>query len=454
MGDKHKSTKGKSANHKDATPARSSRITGFYKLPPSERRALVAGWAQLTATETQALDCGLDQARADALIENVIGCYTLPLGVATNFRVNDRDVLVPMVVEEPSVVAAASYGALLAREGGGFQAESDEPVMIGQIQVCGLAEAELEAAAQRVEAQSEAILAAAGAPDGTIARLGGGARSLDVRRFPETPAGPMLVVHIYYDTRDAMGANAVNTACEAAAPLVERAAGGRVVLRILSNLADRRLARARCTVPARALARQGISGRTVAERIVEANALAVVDPYRAATHNKGAMNGVDAVVVATGNDWRGAEAAAHAYASRDGQYRSLTEWRLTPAGDLSGSIELPLALGTVGGGTRAYPSAAVSLKILGVSSAPELACIVASAGLAQNLAALRALATEGIQPGHMALHARQLALAAGATGEAALRIAHQLVAEGEIRLQRAKELVLATRAPRSNPAAT
>jgi hydroxymethylglutaryl-CoA reductase len=425
---------------------RSSRWPGFYKLPLAERRDLVARWAGLTPEEAELLACRVDPARADAMVENAVGCFWLPLGVATNFRVNGRDVLVPMVVEEPSVVAAASHGALMARAGGGFQATSDEPVMIGQVQLMDLPGDDLAAAARRIDGERAAVLALAHAQSQTLPGLGGGAKDLLTRAFPDTPVGPMLVVHLHYDTRDAMGANAVNTAVEAIAPLLEQLSGGRAVLRILSNLADQRKVRTRCLVPASALARDGVSGYVVAERIVEANALAVVDPYRAATHNKGILNGIDPVVIATGNDWRGAEAGAHAFAARDGQYRSLTDWRLTSTGDLVGEMELPLALGTVGGGTRAHPAAAVALRILGPRSARELAEVVASVGLAQNLSALRALVTEGIQPGHMALHARQLALAAGASGEHVLRIAEQLVAEGQIRAGRARELVLSAAA--------
>ncbi len=421
---------------------RTSRLPGFYRLGMGERQAIVARWAGLSSAELAALTAGHNAAAADVMVENGLGCFWLPLGVATNFHVNGRDVLVPMAVEEPSVIAAASHGALMARAGGGFQADSDAPIMIGQVQLLDLPGDDVAAAADRVMAARATVLALADAQSETLPRLGGGAKDLVTRTFPDTPVGPMLVVHLHYDTRDAMGANAVNTAVEAIAPLLEQISGGRAVLRILSNLADERKVRARCLVRAEVLGRDGISGYEVAERIVEANALAVVDPYRAATHNKGILNGIDPVIIATGNDWRAAAAGAHAFAARDGQYRSLTDWRLTPDGDLEGRLELPLALGTVGGGTRAHPGAAAALKVLGVQSARELAEIAASVGLAQNLSALRALVTEGIQPGHMALHARQLALAAGATGEAALRIAEQLVAEGQVRSARARELVL------------
>ncbi|MCB9176786.1 MAG: hydroxymethylglutaryl-CoA reductase, degradative [Caldilineae bacterium] len=423
---------------------RSSRLPGFYRLPLARRRAAVARWADLSVEELDLWERGLDSSRADALIENVVGTYALPVGVATNFLVNGREVLVPMAVEEPSVVAAASHGALMARRGGGFEAKADAPVMIGQVQVIDLPGDDLDAACARIEAQREAILATAHAQSRSLPALGGGALGMELRRFPETSAGPMLVLHLYYDTRDAMGANAVNTACEAIAGIVESASGGTVLMRILSNLADRRLVRAACRVPAQALARDGIDGAEVARRIVAANALAEVDPYRAATHNKGILNGIDPVIIATGNDWRGVEAGAHAFAARSGSYRSLTEWKVdAETGDLLGSLELPMAIGIVGGGTRSLPLAGLGLKILGVGSAGELAEIVASVGLAQNLSALRALVCEGIQDGHMALHARQLALAAGASAESAARIAEQLVAEGQIRGARALELVMA-----------
>ncbi len=426
----------------DAIRAGSSRLSGYYRLSAKDRRAAVARWAGLSPAESALLERAMNTARADAMIENAVGSYALPLGVATNFQVNGRDVLVPMAIEEPSVVAAASHGALLARRGGGFQAEADEPVMIGQVQVVDLPGEDLDESTRGIERAREEILAVAHAQSETLPRLGGGAKGLRIRRFPRTPAGPMLVVHLLYDTRDAMGANAVNTACEAIAPLIERASGGRVVLRVLSNFADLRLARARCRVPAAALSRDGLTGQAVARRIVEANALAQVDPYRATTHNKGVMNGIDPVVISTGNDWRAVEAGVHAFAARDGTYRALTDWRQDPSGDLVGSLEIPLALGTVGGGTRAHAAAAVALKILGVRSARELAQIVAPVGLAQNLSALRALVTEGIQPGHMALHARQVAMAAGASAETAIRIAEQLVAEGRIHSSRARELAL------------
>jgi len=415
----------------------SSRIAGFYNLSGAERLRLVADWAALNAEEQAVLSgiLGLDVEHGAAMIENVIGIYGLPLGIATNFTVNGRDVLVPMVIEEPSVVAGASLAARLARAGGGFSASADEPIMIGQLQVMGLED--LETAQTRLLAEKAALLALAHAVDPVLAQLGGGARDLEVRLLPETPAGPMLIVHLLYDVRDAMGANAINTACERLAPEIARLTGGKVFLRILSNLADRRLARAGVVIPENALAFGSFSGETVALGIEQAWAFAAADPYRAATHNKGIMNGIDAVVLATGNDWRAVEAGAHAYAAREGRYTSLSTWQRDGKGNLVGSLELPLALGIVGGATRVHPTARVALKILGAQTARELAEIVASVGLAQNLAALRALATEGIQKGHMGLHARQVAMAAGATGEAIERVAEAMIAEGVIRVDRA-----------------
>jgi hydroxymethylglutaryl-CoA reductase len=418
---------------------RSSRISGFYNLSVPERQRVVVEWAELTPEQAEALENALTMEQADKMVENVIGNYALPLGIATNFVVNGDDVLVPMVIEEPSVVAGASFAARLARAGGGFHAETTESLMIGQMQVLELADP--EAAAQAVLAQKQRLIDLANSTDPIIVSLHGGARDVETRTFADSPVGPMLVIHLIYDCRDAMGANMVNTACEALAPVVEEITGGRVNLRILSNLADRRLARARCVVPASALETPEFPGRLVAQRIVEAYALAAVDPYRAATHNKGIMNGVDAVVMATGNDWRAIEAGAHTYAARDGAYRSLSTWTLNAEGDLVGSLELPLAVGTVGGATRVHPTARTALQILGVTRARDLAQIMVSVGLAQNLAAIRALATEGIQRGHMALHARQVAIAAGATTDEVDRIASQLVAERVIRADRARELL-------------
>jgi hydroxymethylglutaryl-CoA reductase len=402
---------------------------------------MVAQWAQLTPQEQSTLlgITGLNAQQADQMIENAIGVYGLPLGIATNFLINGQDYLVPMVIEEPSVVAAVSNAARLFREGGGFSASSDEPVMIGQIQVMDLPD--VYAAAGAVMAQRKLLLAEADRVGGNIVKHGGGARDIQVRPMVDTPAGPMLIVHLLYDTREAMGANAVNTAVEHLTPFVETITGGRVNLRILSNLTDQRKARAEGIIPASELATETLAGSEVVKAIVEAGVFAEIDPYRATTHNKGIMNGIDAVVIATGNDWRAIEAGAHAYAARDGQYTSLTRWTQDEAGHLHGFIELPLAVGIVGGATRVHPAAQAALRILGVQSARQLAEVCAAVGLAQNLAAMRALATEGIQRGHMSLHARQLALAAGATGEMVARVAQQMVEENNIRLERAKTLV-------------
>jgi len=409
---------------------RSSRLPGFYDLPLEERLERVAAWAELSQDEAGVLRgaIGLDLVRADQMIENVVGLHSLPLGIAVNFAVNGRDVLVPMVVEEPSVVAGASFTAKLARAGGGFRASTTAPEMIGQLQVLDIVDpwsARFDLLAARDE-----LLAMADEIDPVIVNLGGGARDLEVRVFEQTPVGAMLVVHLIFDCRDAMGANAVNTVCETLAPRIEQITGGRVLLRILSNLADRRLARARCTVPVDALTSGEFAGAQVAQGIVEAW-----------THNKGIMNGVDAVVIATGNDWRAIEAGAHAYAARSGRYTSLSTWARDGEGDLVGTLEMPLAVGIVGGATRVHPTAQVALKILGVQTARELAEIVVSVGLAQNLAALRALATEGIQQGHMRLHARQVAIAAGAHSDEVELVVQRLTGEGVIRADRAETIL-------------
>ncbi len=419
---------------------KSSRLPGFYKLGMAERVAMVAEWAGLSDDEAAVLaGQGLTPGQADHMIENALGTYALPLGVAANFLINGRDYLIPMTVEEPSVLAAVSHAAKLIRAGGGFAAEASEPVMIGQIQVLDLDD--LAAAMWTLDAHRDELMALADSCSRSIVKRGGGSRDIELRPFPDTPVGPMLVIHLLYDTRDAMGANAINTAVEAIAPRVAELTGGRVNLRILSNLSDRRTATARCIIPAAELEHPDIPGREVAGFIAEANAFAVVDPWRAATHNKGIMNGIDAVCIATGNDWRAIEAGAHAYAARDGQYRSLTDWHVDDNGDLCGEMTLPLAVGTVGGATKVHPTAQVAMKILAVESAGELAGVMACVGLAQNLAAIKALATHGIQKGHMRLHARQIALAAGATDGQVQHIADQLVSEGNIRVERARELI-------------
>jgi hydroxymethylglutaryl-CoA reductase len=420
---------------------RTSRLSGFYRRSLEERSEFVAYWAGLSGGELAALqgEPGLELAQADRMIENVVGTFALPLGVTLNLTVNGRDYLVPMAIEEPSVVAGASYAAKLLRDGGGVRAWCSEPIMIGQIQVLDVPDpAEAERA---ILAHKSEIMARADDQDPVLVRLGGGARDVRVRQLPETEAGPMMVVELLMDCRDAMGANTVNTACEALAPRVEELTGGRVNLRILSNLSDQRLAAAEGHVPAASLSTEDIAGELVVERIVEAAAFAEADSYRAATHNKGIMNGIDAVVIATGNDWRAVEAGAHAYAARDGRYAALSRWFQDDAGDLRGRIELPLAVGMVGGATRVHPTAQAALRVLGVDSARELAEVIAAVGLAQNLAALRALATTGIQAGHMRLHARQLATAAGAAGSQVDHVVQRMIAEGVIRLDRAQEIV-------------
>jgi hydroxymethylglutaryl-CoA reductase len=424
-----------------APEARQERRAKFYDLSLSERLAEIEARGGLTPADLAALsgESGLNAEQADHMIENAVGVHALPLGIAQNFVVNGREVLVPMAIEEPSVVAGASFMARLAKAGGGFHASVDEPVMIGQMQIIGLADVHSARAALLENRPS--LLEAAAEIDPVLKRLGGGPRDIEVRVIPESPIGPFLVLHLLYDVRDAMGANAVNTAVERLAPLVEKICAGRVHLRILSNLADRRLARARCTIPLEQLAFDGFSAEEVRDGIIAAWAFAAVDPYRAATHNKGIMNGVDAVVIATGNDWRAVEAGAHAYAARSGRYTSLSTWARDADGNLAGTLEMPLAVGIVGGATRVHPTARAALKLMGVENARQLAEIIVSVGLAQNLAALRALATEGIQRGHMELHARQVAIAAGAQGEQIERLARQMVAEKAIRADRAEEIL-------------
>lgn len=418
-----------------------SRIPGFYDLDIDERHDVLKKQGFLKADDLNLLTqrAGLPLEQANHLIENVIGVHGLPLGLALNFMVNGREMIVPMAIEEPSVVAGASYMAKLVRIGGGFHAKTTPPEMIGQIQVLDIDDQ--EAARQKILAKKGMLLDLVADIDPVLKRLGGGPRDLIVRVIHDSPISSFIVIHLIYDVRDAMGANAVNTACEILTPHIENISGGRVHLRILSNLADRRLAEARCTIPLETLAFENFSAEEVRDGIVDAWAFAVADPYRAATHNKGIMNGVDAVVIATGNDWRAVEAGAHAYAARSGGYTSLSKWSVDANGDLTGFLEMPLAVGIVGGATGAHPGAKVAIQLLGVGSARELAEIIVSVGLAQNLAALRALATEGIQKGHMSLHARQVAIAAGAEGDDIPMLAQQLVQENAIRIDRAEELL-------------
>jgi hydroxymethylglutaryl-CoA reductase len=414
---------------------KSSSISGFYKLNPKERLAIVKEFAGLSEEECDLLlnTGSLPLEAADRMIENVVGAFPLPLGIGVNFLINNRDYLIPMAIEEPSVVAAASYAAKMVRASGGFHTSSAAPVMMGQIQVVNVADA--EAAKQQVLAAKQEILDQANAQDPVLASVGGGAKGLDAKVI-NTTAGTMLIVELHVDCRDAMGANAVNTMAEAVAPMIERITGGHVYLRIISNLATKRLARAWCTVP-----KEAVGGEEVVDGIINASAFAAADPYRAATHNKGAMNGIIAVILATGNDHRAIEAGAHAYAAINGKYTSLSTWEKDENGDLKGMIELPMAVGLIGGAVRTHPIAKIAIKILGVKSANEFAEVLAAVGLAQNLGALRALAHEGIQRGHMSLHARNIAVAAGATRDLINTVAERMVKERKIRMDRAKELI-------------
>jgi hydroxymethylglutaryl-CoA reductase len=419
---------------------KSSRIPGFYNMSLEQRLAELAQNGDLNEEDLAILSgqAGLKVEQADHMIENVVGIHALPLGIALNFIVNGREVLVPMAIEEPSVVAGASFIARLARAGDGFIAQADPPEMIGQVQLICLTD--LAAAREAILEQKARLLAELTELDPVIKRLGGGPRDLEVRTIDNSAIGAFLVVHLIYDVRDAMGANAVNTAVESLAPQLENITGGKAHLRILSNLADHRLARASCTIPLNVLAFDDYPAEEVRDGVISAWAFAQADPYRAATHNKGIMNGVDPVVIATGNDWRAIEAGAHAYAARFGRYTSLSTWGQDKDGNLTGSLEMPMAVGIVGGATRVHPVARVALKLMGVKTAAELAEIIASVGLAQNLAALRALATEGIQRGHLGLHARQVAIAAGAQGEQIERLAAQIVSEKTVRIDRANQI--------------
>ncbi|MCW3995007.1 MAG: hydroxymethylglutaryl-CoA reductase, degradative [Candidatus Bathyarchaeota archaeon] len=415
--------------------AKSSVISGFYKLPPKERIALVKDFADLTDQEVRLLENtgSLPMDTADHMVENVIGVFPEPLGVAVNFQINGKDYLIPMATEEPSVIAAASYAAKMVREGGGFHTSSTAPIMIGQIQVVKLKDA--AAAKELVLNAKTQLLKLANDQDSVLNSFGGGAKDLEARVI-DTAMGQMLIVHLFVDCRDAMGANAVNTMAEALAPRIEELTGGQVYLRIISNLAVKRLAKAWCTVP-----KEALGGEAVVDGIAYASAFADADPYRAATHNKGAMNGIVAVVLATGNDHRAIEAGAHAYAALNGKYTSISKWTKNGNGDLEGAIELPMAVGLIGGAVKTHPIARIAMKILGVKSANEFAEVLAAVGLAQNLAALRALANEGIQRGHMSLHARNIAINAGARDEMVDIVAERMVKERKIRVDRAKEII-------------
>jgi hydroxymethylglutaryl-CoA reductase len=419
----------------------SSRIPGFYRLSVAERRRRVAEACGVTVEDLAPLDSGgIDLATADSMIENAIGQFSLPLGIALNFRIDDTDYLVPMAIEEPSVVAAASNAARMVRAGGGFRAEVSRPIMIGQVQLCDLADPDAAIAAL-VAAEGEILARARSLVPGLVAR-GGGPVALEARVLsrPSDPDGGMIVVHLLVDCRDAMGANLVNSVAEGVAELCVRVAGGRVGLRILSNLCVHRTVSVRAELPAEALAGPDLDGAAAADAVASASRFAELDPYRAATHNKGIMNGVDAVLVATGNDWRSAEAGAHAFAAQGGSYKPLATWRRTAEG-IAGHLVIPLAVGTVGGALQIHAGARIALAILATDSAQDLARVAASAGMASNLAALRALAGVGIQRGHMALHARVVARAAGATGDLVERVACEIAALGDVRPERAKDIL-------------
>lgn len=421
---------------------KNSRIAGFYQLTPEQRLQAVQAFDGLHQAEVEVLRGGrgvLSVERADKMIENVIGTFELPLGIATNFQINGEDKLIPMAVEEPSIVAGASFAAKLARAAGGFRTSSTRSLMIGQVQLVNVPD--VDAARAAILSHKADILATANAQSTALVKLGGGAEDVEVHFFPSSPSGPMLIVHLVVDCLDAMGANAINSMAEAVAPLLERLTRGRAYLRILSNLSDRRLAKAVAVLTPEALARPDMSGEAVIEGMLHAYAFAAVDPYRATTHNKGILNGIDPVLIATGQDWRAVEAGAHAYAARSGRYTSLSHWYRDEQGNLVGELELPLAVGIVGGATKVHPAAQAALKLLGVTSARQLAEICAAAGLASNIAAMRALATEGIQQGHMALHARQIAMSVGATGQLVDLIAEQMVRERTIKPARAAELL-------------
>jgi len=415
--------------------AKSSELSGFYKLTVADRVKAIKDFAGLSEEEAALLQkpgpLGFDV--ANRMVENVIGVMPVPMGVAMNFIINGREVIVPMAIEEPSVIAAASNAAKMTRVKGGFQATTTDPVMIGQIQVVGVQDA--YRARFEILAQKAELLKHANAQDPVLVSLGGGARDLEVRII-DTFQGKMIIAELLVDCRDAMGANAVNTMTEAIAPLIEKISGGRVYLRIISNLAVKRLARAKATFP-----KEALGGEDVVNGIVNAYAFAAADPYRCATHNKGIMNGVTAVVLATGNDTRAIEAGAHAYAARSGHYTSLTTWEKDANGDLVGTLEMPMAVGIVGGATASNPIAKIAVKILGIKTARDLAEVIVSVGLAQNLAALRALASEGIQRGHMGLHARNVAISVGAKGDLIEKISARMVAERKVRVDRAKELL-------------
>ena len=415
--------------------SKSSAISGFYKLPLKERLAVIKKFASLTEDEVRLLENtgSLPLDVADHMVENVIGVFPEPLGIGINFLINGKEYLIPMATEEPSVIAAASYAAKMVRDGGGFKTSSTAPIMIGQIQVVEIKDS--KEAQKKILDSKEDILKKANDQDPVLNSFGGGAKDL-AAKIIDTSMGQMLIVELFVDCRDAMGANAVNTMAESIAPLIEKLTGGHVYLRIISNLATKRLAKAWCTVP-----KDVLGGEAVVDGIAYASAFAAADPYRAATHNKGALNGIIAVILATGNDHRAIEAGAHAFAALKGQYTSISKWTKNTNGDLEGIIELPMAVGLIGGAVKTHPIARIAMKILNVKSANEFAEVIAAVGLAQNLAALRALSDEGIQRGHMSLHARNIAITAGAKDQMIDLVAEQMVKERKVRVDRAKEIL-------------
>ena len=418
-----------------------SRITQFYNKSIEERLQLVKNSFELEEAEFEKISTetqGLPLEVADRMVENVIGTFQLPLGIATNFTINDKDYLIPMAVEEPSVVAAASNMARIARKSGGFRTSYTGSLMIAQMHVLELEDT--EGAEEKLREAKPKLLEMANSFDKTLVRLGGGARDIELRSLQLRDGQNVLAIHLIVDVLDAMGANTVNTMTEKLTPEIEQITGGKVLLRILSNLASYRLAKAQVSIPVEHLETEGFSGEEVAKRMALANEIAIVDPYRAATHNKGIMNGIDPVIVATGNDWRAIEAGAHAYAVQDGQYRALTEW-VVEDGRLHGTLELPMAVGIVGGATKTHPTAQLCLKLMGIETSSELAQLIAAVGLSQNMGAIKALATEGIQRGHMALHARNIAVQAGARKDQIDWLTQQMVSEKDVHIDRATELL-------------
>jgi len=412
-----------------------SSISKFFEKSRKERLDIVANFANLSNEELDILqsnDGGISYEKADKMVENAIGTFSLPLGVATNFKINGKDYIIPMVIEEPSVIAAASKGAKTARIKGGFEVTADESYSIGQIQVLDV---DIPSAIQKIKDSSNEILQLANSKSNTLSKMGKGAKEISCKEI-DTPSGKMLIVELLIDVGDAMGANITNTMCEAVSPLIEKISGGRTLLRILSNYSTRRISKARAVFE-----KEAVGGEKVVDNIILAFEFADNDVYRAVTHNKGILNGIISVANAVGQDSRAIEAAANAYAAKSGRYRSLSEWSKDDDGNLVGTLEIPLSVGIVGGIANVHPVAKVCVKILGVSSAQELACIMTAVGLAQNYSAIRALATEGIQKGHMRLHARNLAAAAGAAPEQIDKIVQKMIEENKISLDRAKELL-------------